>query len=251
MKSVKEINAIIHKLVKEVNDLENQGSKLLDEAKTISANFHGTRFAKVADDPEVEKWHAIHAAADNAYIKAGELKKIIVVWKFNLLHAKKAELLPIWAGVMREYEGKKIGAIREKEISDKLHNLGITGYFSKYAYSSPKINLSFLDNNGHCSYPDYIELTGNYQVAFFDNENKFKLPDLETFKFYGEGTPYIENPRQYIKQLEKLATKAKTTAAAYDKALHAYNAAAVPGFAQIDAWKDNPGSIAEYFRITR
>ena len=42
MKSVKEINAIITKLVNEVKAYEDQGSKLLDEAKALYNSWRGT-----------------------------------------------------------------------------------------------------------------------------------------------------------------------------------------------------------------
>lgn len=247
MKSVKEISAIISKLSKQVKDLENQAKENLEKAKKLSHGFSG-KWSNITNDPDFTTWKALHDESDNAYIKAAEIEKIILVWKFNLLHAKKAELLPIWAGVMKEYQGKKIGEVREKEIRTKLHELGISGYFSNYEYSSPKINIAFL-NNGYCCGSDYIELTGNYNIKFFDPDNKFVMPELESFKFYGENIGYIENPKQYIKNLEKLAKKAKSAAAVYDTALHEYNAAAVPGFNQIDTYKTAPASISEYFRI--
>lgn len=250
MKSVKEITAIISKLSNQAAALENQGSELLDKAKTLSNSWHGSRFADTKNNPDFTRWQELHAAADNAYIKAGELKKIIIVWRYNLLHAKKAELLPIWAGVMNEYQGKQIGSIREKEIREKLKAAGVAGYFSKYAYSSPKISLSYLDKNGNCYGSDYVELSGDYNISFFDDNNKFLMPDLSSFKFYGENIGYIDNPKTYIKKLERAAEKAKKAAAAYDSALHEYNAAAIPGFAQIETYKKDPASIAEYFRIT-
>ena len=251
MKSVKEINAIISKLSNQAAALENQGSELLDKAKILSNSWHGSRFADTKNNPDFTRWQELHAAADNAYIKAGELKKIIVVWRYNLMHAKKAELLPIWAGVMNEYQGKQIGETRKNEIREKLRNLGIAGYFSKYSYSSPKINIAFLDKNGFCSSCDYIELTGDYNIEFFDENNRFVIPDLSSFRFYGENTAYIENPKQYINKLTKLANKAKQAAAAYDKALSDYNSAAVPGFAQIDTYNTAPASIAGYFKINK
>lgn len=251
MKSVKEIKAVISKLSIQAEKLEREGSSLLDEAKAISNNWNGSRFSDVKSYPDYEKWQELHVAADNAYVKAGEVKRVITVWKFNLLHAKKAELLPIWAEVMKDYEGKAIGPARDKEIHEKLKKLGITGYFSKSEYSSPKINLSFLDNRECCTYTDYIELTGNYEVKFFDDNGKFTMPDLSTFKFYGESTPYIDNPKAYIKSLLKLADKAKKAAAAYNAAHHEYNKAAIPGFNTIDEYKNGAGSIAEYFRIDK
>ena len=251
MKSVKEIEVIIKKLQIQVNELENQGSRFLDEAKIIGGSLTGSRFFEKTNDPNFEKWQELHKKADDSYIKAGELSKIITVWKYNLMHAKKAELIPIWAGIMREYEGRKIGAVREREITDKMHAVGVAGYFSKYEYSSPKIHLAFLDKNGFCCGSDYIELTGDYNISFYDEAGKFKMPDVSKFYFYGENIGYIENPKQYVKSLERLANKAKKAAAAYDAALHQYNAAAVPGFAQIDTYKTSPNSIAEYFRITK
>ena len=250
MKSVKEITAIISKLSNQAAALENQGSELLDKAKILSNSWHGSRFADTKINPDFATWQELHAAADNAYIKAGELKKIIVVWRYNLLHAKKAELLPIWAGVMSEYQGKQIGAIREKEIREKLRAAGVAGYFSKYDYHAPEINLAYLDNNGHCCGVDYLKLSGNYQISFYDSNNKFVMPDLESFKFWGENIGYIDNPKTYIKKLERAAEKAKKAAAVYDSALHEYNTAAIPGFAQIETYKKDPASIAEYFRIT-
>lgn len=249
MKTVKEINAIISKLSNQVKDLENQGSRLLDDAKEISKEFHGSRFSDTKLNPAFEKWHELHDTADAAYIKAAELKEIITVWRYNLLHAKKAELLPVWVSVMNEYQGKKIGTVRENEIREKLRAFGVSGYFSKYEYHSPEINLSYLDKNGFCSGCDYIKLSGNYQINFFDHDSKFIMPELETFKFWGENIGYIENPKQYVKRLKKLAAKARAAAAEYNKALHEYNAAAVPGFAQIDTYKKDPASISEYFRI--
>lgn len=247
MKSVNEIKAIISKLHKQVEELENNGNRLLDRAKELSNNF--TR--KIMDNPNFNEWKELHEKADNEYIKAHELKKVITVWNYNLLHAKKAELLPVWISVMKEYQGKKIGDVREKEIREKLKNLGVSGYFSKYDYHAPEINLSYLDKNGFCSGCDYVKLSGNYQINFFDNDNKFVMPDLESFKFYGENNGYIENPKQYIKQLEKLAKKAKAAAGVYDKALHEYNAAAVPGFAQIETYHNDPNSVEKYFRINK
>lgn len=253
MKSVKEITSTISKLSKLVIECEKQGNDLTNQAKDLYNSWRGTDsiFANRDEDPEYIKYNELKDQAAAAYIKAGETKKIITVWQFNLLHAKKAELLPAWVEVMRAYEGKKIGAVREKEIREKLHAVGITGYFSKYAYSCPKICLSFLDSRGCCSSPDYVNLSGNYQIDFFDENGNFKMPDLSTFKFYGEGTPYIENPKSYIKNLEKLAARAKKAAAEYNKELHAYNAAAVPGFAQIETYNKEPASIAEYFKITK
>lgn len=252
MKSVKEINAIITKLVNEVKAYEEQGDKFTNEAKALYNSWRGTtsRFENREDDPEYIKYKKLHQDADAAYIKAAETNKIIVVWRFNLMHAKKAELLPVWVEVMKAYEGKQIGKARENEIREKLKSLGITGYFSKYAYSSPKISLSYL-NGGYCYGSDYIELSGDYNITFWDNNNRFVMPDLSSFKFYGESTPYIENPKQYIKQLERAAAKARTAAAVYNKVLHDYNAAAIPGFRQIETYHDNPGSVAEYFRITK
>lgn len=249
MKTVKEIQAIISKLSKQVKELEDQGGAALDAAKKMTQSWKSSRFADTFKNPEFEKWQELHNTADAAHIKADEISKVITVWRFNLLHAKKAELLPLWAGVLKEYEGKQIGAAREKEIREKLHALGIGGYFSKYEYSSPKINIAFLNAKGYCSGSDYIELTGDYNITFWDAANKFMMPDLSGFKFYGENTPYIENPKAYIKQLERLAAKAKKAAAEYDKVLRAYNAAAVPGFRRIDSYEDNPASIADYFRI--
>lgn len=253
MKSVKEITAIISKLSNQAAALEKQGGAFLDQAKALFESWRGTqsRFADRETDPEYIKYKALHADADAAYIKAGELKKIIVVWKYNLMHAKKAELLPIWAGVMSEYQGKQIGVTREKEIREKLRAAGVSGYFSKYEYSSPKINLSYLDKNGNCYGSDYVELSGDYNISFFDDSNRFSMPDLSSFMFYGEKIGYIDNPKTYIKKLEKAAEKAKKAAAAYDSALNDYNAAAVPGFAQIDSYKSSPNSISQYFHITK
>ena len=253
MKSVKEITAIISKLSNQAAALEKQGGEFLDHARELFNSWRGTEsmFANRDEDPEYIKYKALHAAADNAYIKAGELKKIVTVWKYNLLHAKKAELLPIWAGVMNEYQGKQIGAIREKEIREKLKAAGVAGYFSKYAYSSPKISLSYLDKNGNCYGSDYVELSGDYNISFFDDNNKFLMPDLSSFKFYGENIGYIDNPKTYIKKLERAAEKAKKAAAIYDSALHEYNTAAIPGFTQIDYYKTSPDSIAKYFHITK
>jgi len=251
MKSVKEITAIISKLSNQAAALENQGSELLDKAKILSNSWHGSRFADTKNNPDFTRWQELHADADAAYIKAGELKKIIVVWRYNLMHAKKAELLPIWAGVLNEYQGKQIGAIREKEIREKLKAAGVAGHFSKYEYSSPKISLSFLDKNGNCYGIDYVELSGDYNISFFDDNNKFLMPDLESFKFWGENIGYIDNPKTYIKKLERAAEKAKKAAAVYDSALHEYNTAAIPGFTQIDYYKTSPDSIAKYFHITK
>lgn len=251
MKSVKEITAIISKLSNQAAALENQGSELLDKAKTLSNSWQGSRFADTKNTPDFTRWQELHAAADNAYIKAGELKKIVTVWKYNLSHAKKAELLPIWAGVMSEYQGKQIGAIREKEIREKLKAAGVAGYFSKYAYSSPKISLSYLDKNGNCYGSDYVELSGDYNISFFDDNNKFLMPCLDSFTFYGENIGYIDNPKTYIKKLERAAEKAKKAAAVYDSALHEYNTAAIPGFTQIDYYKTSPDSIAKDFHITK
>lgn len=250
MKSVKEISAIIHKLMKQATDAEKRGDNLLDEAKNVSNGWKGTRFTDKKENPEFEKWQQLHVEADKAYTEAVELKKVITVWKFNLLHAKKAELLPVWVGVMKEYEGKQIGKAREQEIRDKLKAVGVYGYFSKYEYSCPKISLSYL-NSGYCSGSDFVELSGNYQLSFFDENNRFKMPELESFKFFGESTPYIENPKQYVKQLERLADKARKAADEYDKKLHEYNAAAVPGFAQIATYNNDPHSVAQYFRINK
>lgn len=223
MKSVKEITAIISKLRNQVKELESKSDAL---------------------------WRTSHDEATAAYQAAADLKKVIAVWCFNLLHAKKAELLPIWVKVMNEYQGKKIGEVKKKEIREKLKAFGVSGYFTKYEYSSPKIHLVFLDENGYThGTSDYIELTGDYNISWFDENNKFIMPDLTSFKFYGESTPYIENPKQYIKNLEKLAAKAKKAAAEYNKVLHDYNAAAVPGFNQIKTYNEEPRSIAEYFRI--
>lgn len=254
MKSVKEIKAIIHKLNNQVKECEEHADIYLDNAKKISDSWCGTSRFKDTDkdtDPEYLTWEAYHKNADDLYTKAAELKKIIAVWNFNLLHAKKAELLPIWAGVMSEYQGKKIGEVREKEIRTKLHNLGISGYFSNYEYSSPKINLSYLDKNGNCYGSDYIELRGDYNISFFNTDNKFVMPELGSFKFYGEDTPYIENPKGYIKKLEKLAATAKKAAAIYDKAITEYNNNAVPGFSRIDYYRESPDCINKYFRIDK
>lgn len=251
MKSIKEIVAIISKLSKQVSELENKAGEFLNAAKAISSEWTGSRFTDKKLNPDFEKWSQLHDDADAAYIKAHELKKVITVWNFNLLFAKKAELLPVWISVMSEYQGKKIGAVREDEIRSKLRALGITGYFNKYEYSCPTINLALLDNNGYCSGCDYIKLSGNYNISFFDSDGKFKMPDLETFKFFGEKIGYIENPKQYIKQLEKAAEKAKKAAAEYDKVLREYNAAAIPGFSQIDSYKESPDSIARNFRINK
>ena len=239
MKTVEEIKKIIIKLTKQAKELEEQAEKMLD-------NWRDTR----SDAPDMDTWHETREAAETAYKKADELKKIVTVWKYNLMHAKKAELLPIWIKIMNEYQGKKIGAVREEEIRNKLHALGVSGYFSKYEYHSPKICLSFL-NGGYCYGSDYIELTGNYNISFFDNDNKFLMPELESFKFQGENIGYIENPKQYIKQLEKTAARARKAAAAYDEIIHEYNAAAIPGFSQIDTYKEAPWSIAKYFKITK
>ena len=250
MKSVKEINAIIRKLDKQITELENKGGELLDNAKTISHDLKKTDFND--NNENFTTWKTLHNNADDLYKKAAELKKVVIVWNYNLLHAKKAELLPIWAGVMKEYQGKQIGRARDNEIREKLKALGVTGYISQYEYSSPKISLSYLDENGYThGLSSFVELTGDYNIKFFDLENKFNMPNLESFKFYGENIGYIDNPKQYINKLEKLANKAKSAAAVYNKALHDYNAAAVPGFAQIDYYKDSPASIAEYFRIKR
>lgn len=250
MKSVKEINAIIHKLNNQITELENKGGELLDNAKTISHDLKKSDFND--NNENFTTWKTLHNNADEFYKKAAELRKVVIVWRFNLLHAKKAELLPIWAGVMKEYQGKQIGRARDNEIREKLKALGIAGYFSNYEYSSPKISLSYIDKDGYTyGLTGFVELTSDYNIKFFDLENKFYLPDLESFKFYGENIGYIDNPKQYIKKLEKLANKAKSTAAVYDTALHEYNAAAVPGFAQIDYYKESPASVAEYFRIAR
>ena len=151
MKTVKEINAIISKLSNQVKELEAEGSRLLNNAKEISKDFHGSRFGDTKANPAFEKWQELHDAADLDYIKAAEIKEIITVWRYNLLHAKKAELLPVWISVMKEYQGKKIGDVREKEIREKLKTFGVSGYFSKYDYHAPEINLSYLDKNGFCS----------------------------------------------------------------------------------------------------
>jgi len=249
MKSVKEIQKIISRLSEQVKENENKGSRLFDEAKKLAETFSG-KWKEITNDPDFEKWKAISEESDKAYMQASEIEKVIVVWKFNLLHAKKAELLPIWANVMKEYEGKQIGETRKKEIHDKLKALGITGYFSKYEYSSPKISLSFLDNNGCCYGSDYIELTGNYSISFFDDNNKFVMPELSSFKFYGEDLPYIENPKKYIKQLTSQAEKVRKSAEAFDKVITEYNNAVIPGFRRIDCYKDTPNSISKYFRIT-
>ena len=249
MKSAKEIQKIIKRLSEQAKENENKGSRLFDEAKKLAEAFSG-KWKEITNDPDFEKWKAITEESDKAYMQASEIEKIIVVWKFNLLHAKKAELLPIWCKVLSEYVGKQIGEVREKEIHDKLKALGIAGHFSKYEYSSPKINLSFLDNNGCCYGSDYIELTGNYNISFFDENNKFIMPELSSFRFYGEDIPYIENPKKYIKQLTKQAEKLKKEAGEFDRIITDYNAAVIPGFRRVDCYKDSPNSINKYFRIT-
>ena len=253
MKTVKQINAIISKLQAEANDLENQAKNFSEQAKTLFNSWKGTqsRFANREDDPEYIRWKALNQAEDNAYIQAAEIRNIITVWRFNLLHAKKAELLPVWCEVMKPYEGKKIGEARKEEIRAKLKALGVAGYFSNYEYDTPKINLAYLDNNGYCFGGDYVELRGHYNTSFFDSDNKFVMPELDSFKFYGEGTPYIENPKQYIRNIRKLAEKAKKAAAAYDKELKAYNNAAIPGFAEIKTYNEYPDHVAKYFRIEK
>ena len=249
MKSVKEINSIICKLNNQAVELDNTNKNLINQAVELSESWKGTsRFKDRKNDVEFIKWEQLHTEADNAHKAAEEIRKIITVWRFNLSHAKKAELLPIWVEVMKEYEGKKIGEVREKEIREKLKSFGVSGYFSKYAYSSPKISLSFLDKSGCCSCCDYVELTGFHKLEFFDENGKFKMPELETFKFYGESTPYIENPKSYIKNLEKLAEKARKAAASYDKAISEYNNAAVPGFSRIDDYSKSAHEIT-HFRI--
>lgn len=118
----------------------------------------------------------------------------------NIEESKKAiVLLPKVYELLKKYAGKKIGDKTKEKINNELKEK----YNCTYYISDNE--LTIIPHKNNYSYCVYYKYYIGYQLSFWDNENKFVLPDLQEFKSYNKYIDFINNNinvDSYINDLE-------------------------------------------------
>lgn len=238
MKSVKEIKNIIRKLQETISSADKREKEISDEIRNI---INSGKASGALSNEQREHLDSIEAERDELYQAEVMPQKLLKIWKYNLYFAFMVEFIPVFYEVMTKYQGKNIGEKTREKIRNEFNARGLSVYFYQ-DYSRTIIGASYLEE-----YYNRFEFYA-YNAPLWDENNKLLLPALDGFKFEGQSIGYIENPKRYIKELEKLAEKLHTTAGLYAEAMKNYNRHAIPGTQKVE-YQNSPESTYSYFRV--
>lgn len=236
MKTVKEIRNIITKLSNELSELDAKEKEITNKIHEIIGSVH---FSMPQDKKEAVE--ALHIERDNLYKAEAMPSKLVKVWQYNLFLTIWAEFMPVFKAVMEKYQGKNIGEKTKEKIRNEFNAAGYSAYFYQ-EYSRTQIHVSTLDRR-YDRFDFY-----SYNNPVWDDNGKFIMPDLDAFTFDGKTIGYIDNPKRYIKDIEKLAVKLHDAAGIYAEAMENYNKHAIKGARKVE-YQNSPKSTFEYFRV--
>ena len=236
-------NKNLPNFMRELKKIEKESRKIVD-VETAYENRH--KHAEMWKNADVEKRDEIRAeikADENEYARLcmeNEFTKAVIgcLWN-NAYIALMNDVLPDIINYLKAINGKQYGektAEKMRLYFKEKYNLHVYLSGGYYSLEKREINIQFLDLNGFShGGKDLTINTAKYDNCIVNANNAVTMDNLNGISdFSGYGLkPYIENPREYVKTLIKLKSKARAQLETARETISSFNKLAPDGIKEL------------------
>lgn len=224
MKTLNEIREEREKTARKAAELKEQAGRLREQW-TNATTDEKRRYLK--ETPErariMREWEEIEK-------RRGDLVALFWIQKNNYRAALASEVVPVLAGILEKYKGKKAGpATREKMRAEMLSACGCVFSFSANFMSAKAERAEVVELlDGGARIGEKIEVYTTNRAAMVDENNTITRAAAETLR--ADTAAYIENPAERLEEIKQASAELEQAKTAYNAAADKLNALLVDGF---------------------